>query len=58
MNLAQMGGRKKHTFFILLQMGYTQNELILFGANGRCPKRKNRKKNGKVIFFGQIFKIG
>jgi hypothetical protein len=32
-NLAQMGGRKKHTFFILAQMGYIQNELIFFGAN-------------------------
>jgi hypothetical protein len=29
-----MGGRKKHTFFILPQMDYTQNELIFFGANG------------------------
>jgi len=36
-NLAQMGCLKKHTFFILAQMGYTENEFIFFGANGRCP---------------------
>jgi hypothetical protein len=36
-NLAQTGGRKKHTFFILAQMDYTQNELIFFVANELLP---------------------